>query len=173
MDIYVVILRLIHIFSGIFWVGTSFFTLFFLQPSVRAAGPAGGAVMGRLSSSRFPMAIGMAALFTVAAGFLLYWKDSGGFQANFITSPAGIMLTLGALGGISAFVVSFSVQMPTTLRMAAIQKEVQASGQPPTPAHMQELQVLQKRMEVSTQWGVIFMIIAVIGMATARELGNF
>ena len=173
MDIYVIVLRLIHIFSGIFWVGTSFFLYFFLQPGVKAAGPAGGAVMGRISTSRFPMVIGLAALFTVLAGFLLYWKDSGGLQLDFITSSAGIMLTLGALGGIVAFGVSFGVQMPVTLRMAAIQKAAQASGQPPTPAQMQELQVLGKRMEVATRWGVIFMIIAVIGMATARELGNF
>jgi uncharacterized membrane protein len=173
MDIYVVILRLIHIFSGIFWVGTSFFTIFFLQPSVRAAGPAGGAVMGRLATSRFPMVIGLVALLTVGAGVLLYWKDSGGFQASFITSAAGLTLGIGALGGFSAFVVSFGVQMPTTLRMGAIQKEIQASGQPPTPSHMQELQALQKRMEIVTRWGTVFMIIAVIGMATARELGNF
>ena len=172
MDIYVVILRLIHIFSGIFWVGTNFFSLFFLTPSVIAAGPAGGAVMGRLASSRFPVVIGTAAVLTIVAGSLLFWKDSSGLQTDFLFSPVGITISIGALSGILAAVVSLGFQLPITLRMAAISKEIQASGNPPTPAHMQELQALQKRMPVVSRWGVVLMVIAVIGMATARELGN-
>jgi len=49
MDISMLILRVIHILLGIFWVGTALFFVLFFEPTIRAAGPAGGAVMGRLA----------------------------------------------------------------------------------------------------------------------------
>jgi uncharacterized membrane protein len=33
-----IILRLIHILSGIFWVGTAFFFVLFFEPTIKAAG---------------------------------------------------------------------------------------------------------------------------------------
>jgi uncharacterized membrane protein len=45
----IIILRIIHIFSGVFWVGVSFFNIGFLQPTIRATGAEGQAVMRRLS----------------------------------------------------------------------------------------------------------------------------
>ncbi len=46
-------LRILHIGGGVFWVGTTLFAAFFLEPSVSAAGPAGGEVMKRLNATRF------------------------------------------------------------------------------------------------------------------------
>ena len=34
------VLRLVHIVFGVFWVGAAFFLAMFLEPSIRAAGPA-------------------------------------------------------------------------------------------------------------------------------------
>ena len=46
MNIYMIILRLIHILAGIFWVGTAFFFVLFFEPTLKTSGPAGGTVMG-------------------------------------------------------------------------------------------------------------------------------
>ena len=43
-----IVLRLLHIVLGVFWVGAVVFIAFLLFPSVRESGPAGGAVMQRL-----------------------------------------------------------------------------------------------------------------------------
>jgi len=171
MDIYVLILRLIHIPSAIFWVGTSLFFVFFLTPTIKAAGPAGGTVMGRLVMTKFPLVMSITSILTVLAGFLLYLDDSKGFQASFITTLPGISLTVGALAGIISFILGAIVQM-SIVRMAGIQKNIQAAGAPPTPTQMEELNKLQARLVIVSRWGAVFMIIAMIGMESARELGK-
>ncbi len=42
MHAVMIALRLLHILLGVFWAGTLFFIVTFLEPSVRAAGPEGG-----------------------------------------------------------------------------------------------------------------------------------
>jgi uncharacterized membrane protein len=172
MEIYLMILRLVHILSGIFWVGTALFFVLFFEPTIKAAGPAGGTVMGRLMLTRFPMVMALSSILTTAAGFLLYLADSKGFQINWISTLPGITITIGSLAGIAAFLLGGIVQMPASARLAAIQKMIQAGGNSPTTSQMEELTVLQERIARASRWGAVLMIIAVIGMTTARELGT-
>jgi len=44
--------RLIHIVSGVFWVGGAIFIAMFLLPTLRSVGPAGGPVMSYLVQVR-------------------------------------------------------------------------------------------------------------------------
>ncbi len=172
MDIYMIILRLVHILSGTFWVGTSFFFVLFLEPTINAAGPAGGTVLGRLTLTRFPIVMAFSSILTVVAGFLMYLADSKGFQVSWFSTPQGLTMTIGAAAGILAFLLGGIVQMPASARMAAIQKEIQAAGNPPAPSQLEELQALQHRISMASRWGAVLMIIAVLGMTTARELGT-
>lgn len=172
MTVLMIVLRILHIFSGIFWVGTNFFMILFLVPSVKSAGPAGGAVMGKLVISRFSATIGAAALVTVLAGLTMYGLDSKGFQLSWILSPSGIVLTIGAVAGILAAGVGLGMQKPISDRMAAIQKEIAAGNGTPSPEQMQELQSLQVRLGRATRIAVFLMVIAVLGMTTAREFGT-
>jgi uncharacterized membrane protein len=172
MEIFSIILRLLHIFFGIFWVGTALFFVFFFEPILKAAGPAGGTVLGHLALTQFPLVMALSSILTVAAGFTLYGIDSGGFQIGWISTPAGLTLTIGSLAGIVSFLVGLTIQMPANNRISAIQKEIQASGKPPTPAQLQELQGQQERISRASRWEAVLMMISVIGMAMARELGQ-
>jgi uncharacterized membrane protein len=172
MDISMLILRSIHILFGIFWVGTALFFVLFFDPTIKAAGPAGGMVMGRLILTRFPLMMALSSILTVGIGFLMYFFDSHGFQFNWISTPPGIALTIGSVAGILAFLLGLTVEMPTTNRMAAIQKEIQTVGQPTSPAQMEELHALQERMTIASRWAAVLMVIAVLGMTMARELGT-
>jgi hypothetical protein len=49
MATYMIVLRLIHIFAGIVWAGWAFIQLGFIEPALKAAGPAGGAFMQALT----------------------------------------------------------------------------------------------------------------------------
>src|SRR2546427_10372809 len=82
-----VVLRLIHILSGIFWVGTTFFLVGFLQPVVAQSGPEGGRFAQRLmSQKRFQAAMSVAAGLTNLAGLALYGRVSPGFPHPWVTS---------------------------------------------------------------------------------------
>ena len=167
-----IVLRVIHIFSGIFWVGTALFFVFFFEPTLKVAGPAGGTVMGKLSSGKFPLVAALASTLTVLAGFTMYVIDSKGFQSSWILRPSGLTLTVGATSGILAAVIGIFIQRPTLARISALQKQILQAGGQPTPEQSVELQKLQARFSMASRWAVVFMVIAVIGMESARELGS-
>lgn len=129
--------------------------------------------MGQLTLTRFPMVMALSSILTVAAGFAMYLIDSNGFQINWISTTSGISITIGSIAGILACLVGLSVQMPASARMAAIQIEIQASGKPPMPSQMEELQVLQDRISNASRWGAVLMVIAVLGMAMTRVVDPF
>jgi uncharacterized membrane protein len=172
MESLMIILRVIHILSGIFWVGTNLFNIFFLEPTIKSAGPAGGAVMGKLSSGKFPVVIAIASILTVIAGFVMYVIDSKGFQASWILSPGPLTLTVGATAGIAAAAVGLFVQRPTLLRMTTLQKQIQQAGGQPTPEQAAELNKLLVQFTGASRWAAVLMVIAVIGMESAREVGS-
>jgi len=79
MSALIIIARVIHISSGVFWGGAVLFVNFLLGPSVMAAGPDGAKVMQQLVKRHyFEIVIGAATL-TIVSGFYLIWVASGGF----------------------------------------------------------------------------------------------
>ena len=165
MDVLMALLRLIHVFAGVLWVGTAFFFVLFLEPTIEAAGAEGGKFMQRLTQTRLAVTLSLASALVVVSGLVMYWLDSGGLQAAWIGSGAGIALTVGGVAGILAFVVGLLVQAPASTRIAALQKEMQASGGPPTTAQMADIAAQQKRISDGSRWGAALMVIALIGMA--------
>src|SRR3972149_170585 len=99
MDLYVIVLRLLHLFSGVFWVGTIFFTALFLLPRVKQAGPLGAQFMQRLSQPPLTATLSLAAGLVVLSGILLYWRGSGGLPGSLIGSPLRLAFGPGGLGG--------------------------------------------------------------------------
>jgi uncharacterized membrane protein len=169
MDIVLIILRLIHIFSGVFWVGATLVVTGFLQPAAAAAGPEGGKFMQRLFyQTRFGPAQGIAGALTILSGLAMYLRDSGGLQLAWITSGSGLVLTIGGLAGILAGVVGIVAGAPAGSRLAALTQQIQTSGAPPMAAQIAEIQPLQKRINQVTMWTTLLLIIALAAMATAR-----
>ena len=84
MDVEVVILRILHIGFGVFWVGSAPFLVSILEPRLRALGPAiQRPVMGALARVMDP-AMGISGLITIAAGLTLYFRlPRGGFDRLF------------------------------------------------------------------------------------------
>lgn len=78
MDVYVIVLRLLHIAGGLIWVGSGLYMTWFVQPTARAAGDAGGVFMRNLmGETRAPAVMGLSALAALVSGVLLYWHDFG------------------------------------------------------------------------------------------------
>ncbi len=170
MDIVMIVLRLIHIGTAVFWGGTAFFLVSFLTPVVQAAGPEGGKVMQRLALSSFPKVLPGIGSLTVLSGLLMYWHDSAGLQLQWITTPTGLGFTFGALMGLTSLLIGVFVTVPAINRLAAIAREAIASGKPPSPEQMKEIPGLQVKMTSAAVWNAIFLALAIAGMATARYL---
>jgi hypothetical protein len=171
MDTYLVVLRIVHILAGVFWVGAAFTTILFLQPTAREVGPAAGPFMAHLAGKkRLVDWVLRAAGLTILAGLLLYWRASGGLDGDWITSAQGLSLTIGALCGIGPFSLGVSVVRPSIMATLAIGAEVAASGGPPTPEQAAKLQALQERGKAVGQIIVPLLVVAVSGMAAWRYL---
>jgi hypothetical protein len=171
MDTYMVVLRIVHILAGAFWVGAAVVVFVFLQPAAREVGPAAGPLMMHLAQKkRLPDIVLGAAGITILAGLLMYWRVSGGFDPDWIGSDSGIAITVGAVSAIVAVALGGSVVRPSMIAAAAIVGEVAASGGPPTPEQAAQIQVLQDRVRATGNVIVPLLLFAAAAMAAASYL---
>jgi hypothetical protein len=170
MNIVAVLLRFIHIVAGTFWVGGAVMMIGFVQPTVAAIGPEGAKFMQRFAGpSRYPLFMNLAAPLTTLAGLVLYWMDSG-FRIAWVVTGPGLGFTVGGLAGIAAFALGVVVMRPTTEQMAALGKEMQTAGGPPTPVQISQMRMLQDKLHQGGLWGAILLVVAVTAMSVARYL---
>jgi uncharacterized membrane protein len=171
MDWYAIILRVIHIAAGTFWVGAAFVLFLFIQPSVKELGPDGQRFMGHLAvKKKLPMLITLAGILTVLAGILLYWRASDGFDADWISSGPGVAFTVGGLAAIATLALGLSITKPTVDRIGALGQEIGSSGGQPTPSQASEMQRLQARLGLMGRLTMVLLTLAVVAMAAARFL---
>jgi len=163
MNLTISLLHLIHIFSAIFWVGTTLFMVAFLEPAIHAAGAAGGKVMQKLlSDTRFSLIIALSGVLTVLSGLWLYWQEVG-FETAVMFSTR-LPLTLGAIAGIAAAFVGGGVQGRASGQIAALGQQIAVQNGPPTAAQQSQLAALQAIIQRGSRWSAILMVLAVIGM---------
>lgn len=166
-----VILRVVHILAGVFWVGSAFFFFAFVEPTARTLGPDAQRFMQHMTVvRRVPMMVTAAAGLTVLAGVLLYWRDSGGFQLSWITSPPGLGVTAGAVFGIAAFVLGLVTVRPQVERLGRLGHEIETAGGPPTTTQLGEIGALTEGLRRAGAIDVALLTVAVVAMATARFL---
>lgn len=157
------ILRFVHIFAAIFWVGTTLFMVLFLEPTIKSLGPDGGKFMQRLlGGTRFSLAMGLSGWITVLAGVLLYGPVTG-WTADVILKSR-LPLTIGAVAGIAAGFVGTLVQGRSSSRVMALGNEIAAQGAPPSADQASELQRHQARIRRGSRLTALLMVVAVIGM---------
>ena len=163
-----IVLRIVHIFSGMFWVGFAFFNIGFLQPTVRATGPQGQATMQYLTQkTRLLSTVYATATLTMLSGLLMYWILFG-FRVSALLSGRGLVLTVGGIAGVIAWIYAVVVIRGIFNRMQAIGQGIQAQGGPPTPEQAGDLQELAARLNWIGQVALGFLVIALLGMSIAQ-----
>lgn len=168
MSTVLIVLRITHIFSGMFWVGFSFFNIGFLQPTVRATGPKGQKTMQYLTQkTRLLSTVYAAATLTMLSGLLMYWILFG-FRTSALLSGYGLVLTIGGIAGVIAWIYAVVVIRGIFNRMQSIGQAIQAQGGPPTPEQAGDLQALVARLGTVGQVALVFLVVALLGMSIAQ-----
>ena len=168
MNIYILVLRLLHVISAVMWAGGAITIASFIEPTARTMGAEGTRFMQRLGASRFTPTMTIAAPLTVLAGLLLYVNDSAGFRIEWILSPVGLGFTIGGIAGLVALYIGFFVTRPNVVGLGTLGKEIQAGGKPPTPEQLAKVQAFQEKLTSASLQTAIAVTIALIAMATAR-----
>ncbi len=167
MSIAVIVLRILHIFGAIFWGGGAIMMEFFIAPSIAASAEGGQQVARHLATKvRVHIFMMAAAMTTILAGTLLYWRDSDGFSSAWVRSSAGIGFGIGAVFGIIAFIFG-AIFGNTNAQLGKIGTQIQGK---PTQEQLAKIQALQKRARRVSPFHVASTVLAMLFMATARYL---
>jgi uncharacterized membrane protein len=168
MNYLMIALRLIHIFSGVFWVGASFTMLSFVMPSVAATGAEGQKFMQHLGlRTRYANTMMTVAVLTFLSGLTMYWQLSG-FRVSFLSSGYGLFLTIGGIAGFFALVTGYTMQYRSIQGMKALSAVIGASGGPPSPEQQARMRALSQTLMRGGQITTAIMVVALTGMAVAQ-----
>jgi uncharacterized membrane protein len=171
MDPWLIVLRIVHVGAAMAWFGGAIVGGFFLQPTAEALGKAGQPFMEYLLKRRrlgvfFPIV----ATLTILAGGALYWRDSGGLQASWISTPTGLAFTIGGLAALVAYVGGFVLIGPSIAEQTAVQAELANGDGVPNEAQRLRLARAEARMRLSNRLDLPLLLLAGLTMAVARYL---
>jgi uncharacterized membrane protein len=166
-----IVLRLLHIVAGAFWVGAVVFLSTMLLPAMRAAGPAAaGAVSGQLLQVRkLPVVMLVTAWTTILSGAALSWRDAGTMGFAWFAGP-GRGFGFGAVFALVAVIIGMTVNTPTGKKVGMLNAQLQKAGRPPSPEQQAEMQRLQARLGSATIVVTVLVVLALAAMAVARYL---
>lgn len=168
MDVVAIALRIIHIVSGVFWVGGAALFFFYLEPTINKLGPDAEKFVDEVINRRkAPIYFAATSTLTVIGGVILYWRDFGGID----TSPVGLAFGLGGLAAIIAW-LGGNLLIPKSLgQLTSVVAEVKAGGGPPSAELATRLHGAQQRLRLIGLIDIVLLIFAVVAMASARYLG--
>jgi uncharacterized membrane protein len=172
MDWSIVLLRIVHIGAGMFWVGGAFTFFLFIAPSTEVlAPPARKAFLDQVvERRRYPTAILAAATLAILAGAVLYWRNSGGLNVGWVTSPSGLGFTIGGLAGLAAWLVAAVVISPTFNALSGLTGKLVSAGRPPTPEEGARVASLGTRLRIAGRALLVLLAVAVVLMASSRYI---
>ena len=167
MDI--LLLRLIHIGTGAFWVGAVFTFFFFVQPTSVTLGPDGMKFSYHLiHHRRFPVLILSAAVITVLAGILLLLLTSNGLDPDILFDASRLGYTVGGVAAIVTLGVGGLYVFPRTVTVERTIGLLLVQQRPPTPGEQQTLARVARESRQAGWIVIAGLVVAVAAMATAR-----
>jgi len=167
MNYYLLVLRILHIGAGAFWVGATLQLAFFIKPALKEEGSMGQNFFDYLvSKKRFGTDSAGAGGMAGVAGILLYWHDSQGLTSAWMHGNAGIGFTVGAVFGLIAFI--FGVLTDRKLK-AMVELRAQ-SGDSPSGEQTSQLQILDKQASTNLNICAGALSLSLWIMAVARYL---
>ena len=167
----ILVLRLVHVLGGIFWVGSGLFTSLFLVPAFGTAGPAAGAVMGALQQRRLFTILPIVAVLTLLSGARLLWITSGGLSDQYLATRTGQVFLWSGIAAIVAFLVGIFISRPAGVRAAMLGAEIGRLPEAERAARAPELERARRRSSASGMAAMVLLLVAASGMAVARYLG--
>ena len=172
MDLFLLLLRVVHIGTGVFWVGAAFTFFLFVAPSTDVLAPPDRKKFFDeiIKRRRFSTTILVVSTFTILAGAILYWRDSAGLNPVWITSPTGLGFTVGALAAIVSWLLGPLAILPTIKELDRRGGELLSAGRPPTPEEGSRMHALNARLQTVGRVDLAMLSVAVLAMAVARYL---
>jgi uncharacterized membrane protein len=169
MQFELLLLRLIHIMGGTFWVGSGIFTTFILMPALGQNRELMVQVAGGLQRRKIFVILPTVALLTILSGLRLMVLTSAGAESVYFASRMGRTFAASGALAVISFLASVAIARPATVRMAKLSQSA-ASDEISRQRIAEEIQKLQRRTMMSSLFAVVLLLLAAAGMAVARYL---
>jgi len=168
MSLLMIILRIIHIFCGVFWVGFAVFNFVFLQPAIKATGAEGQTFIQYLSQkTRLMPTVYIAATLTFISGLAMFWPMAVSMPST-LHSGYGMMISVGALAGIIAWILAIFVIRRIMGQIQTQGQVIQAQEGPPSQDQLELMAALSARMSLFGKLVLGFLFLALLGMSVAQ-----
>jgi len=162
------ILKVLHVFGAIVWMGGGTVMVLFIGPAVQATAPAGGAVMAHLVGKlKLPVLLNHSAWLTTICGALLLYHVGDIHGHSYFKTMQGAGLAVGSLFGLLAFVAAVFVQLPRSKRIAAMAAE--AAGKP-TPEQAAAMGAEQRKFILGGRIIVGLFALTLLGMLVSHPI---
>ena len=166
-----VVLRLLHILTGVFWAGTIFFMVSYLVPSAREAGPDAAKVMGGIQKRGLMTMLPIMALLTILSGVDLYRRLSVGFNPAFLQSRIGLTYGIGGIASIVALTVGFFVMRSATMKAGQMAAQLpNVTDDTERQRKRGQIQQLKGRSRTALRTVAVLLAVAVTTMAIGRYM---
>jgi uncharacterized membrane protein len=164
MDIVTIILRIVHIVGGVYWVGSSMFLTAIFEPVMSAAAPQERSILARVvTSPKWSASVASAGGLTVLAGIILFIMK----QSQYGTGTR-IVFGIGGLAGIIALIIGGAVVGRLSKQLGALGAQAASAGGPPSAEIQGQLAATQADLSRWSRINLVVTLIAVISMSIAR-----
>lgn len=164
-----ILLRLIHILTGIVWVGGMTFFMFFLLPGLQGEPAVMGKVMQGLARRNYMLLMPLIAIATILSGLAMIWVTSGGHVGLYMQTRSGHTFTMAGGLAILGFLVGMFLSRPAGMKAAAIGAQMATATDPAEQARLKDQMAgLQKKSGVYSILVMVLLLAAAAGMAIAR-----
>jgi uncharacterized membrane protein len=169
----VIVLRLIHILTGIIWVGGMTLMSLFIMPALAGAGPAAaGSMMSALNQKKFPIILPIIALLTIFSGLRLLMIDSANFAGGYFQSAVGRTFAIAGGLAILAFVAGVMLVRPAMMKAVALSQQLAGASDEATRSRIvSDMAAARSRGAMGNTIVLVMLLLAAAGMAVARYMG--
>ena len=165
MNTLIIVLRLIHVIGGMFWLGSTLLMVLFILPSVHATIESGQKFLAHLlTKTHYGRMLGASVILTMLAGASLYWIDSAGFTSGWTRSGPGWGFGIGGTLGVIAFI--FGNRFGNNVMLLGM-TAAKIEGEP-TSEQKAIMDAAQQPLGLLGVISTVTLLLALICMATAR-----
>lgn len=155
-----IVLRILHILSGVFWVGAAVYLTLVLEPKLRNLGNEVEREVLQAISKLNSLWITLSAIITIVAGFALISRTPGRDFAELFDTGWGWAIGIGLVASLAAFFLSGWVGAST----AKLRRNLLAESS----VDESELKGIRSRIAIGSRVNAVLVVVAVGTMASAR-----
>ena len=160
MNLELIVLRIGHILSGIFWVGAALYLALVLEPKLRRlGGEVEGAVLASISRLN-SLWITASATITIVFGLVLIARTPGRSYGDLFSTGWGAAISIGLFASLGAYFLSGYVGALTAKLRRSLNNDPGATAS--------DLDAVRNRIALLSRLNAILVVIAVGAMASAR-----